>query len=112
MTKAKVLVVEDDYLTATGFRDILLGYGYVVTGIAATRNEAIRLVERDWPDIVLMDIMLEKELSGIEAANEIKTLHRIPVIFLTSYVDDEILRRAKITDPFGYLLKPCHPREL
>ena len=112
MDRAKVLIVEDDFVVGTGFRDILLGFGYAVTGIVATRSEAVRLAKEDPPDVVLMDIMLGEGTSGIDAANDIRSLLSIPVIFLTSYVDDDILRRARITDPFGYLLKPCHPREM
>ena len=109
---AKVLIVEDDQLAAAGFKQVLCGYGYLVPGIASSRDEAICMVEQYQPDIILMDIMLGDEPGGIEAANHIKTHHNIPLIFLTSYIDDDILEQAKITDPFGYLLKPCHPREL
>lgn len=109
---AKVLIVDDDRLTANGFRAILHGFGYTVIATAATGEDAIRIARERRPDVVLMDIVLEGVMSGIEAATRIQSFHNTPIIFLTSYIDDDILRRAKITDPFGYLLKPCNPREL
>jgi PAS domain S-box-containing protein len=107
-----VLIVDDDRQAGGDFRVILTGFGYHVCGIAHTGEEAIRLAQLHRPDIVLMDIVLEGDMGGIEAARAIQSQQAMPVIFLTSYVDDDVLRRAKITDPFGYLLKPCQPREL
>jgi PAS domain S-box-containing protein len=107
-----VLIVEDDQQTALGFRTLLDSFGYRICGVASTGEDAIRLAVAHRPDIILMDIVLQGDMGGIEAAREIQSQQSIPIIFLTSYVDDDVLRRAKITDPFGYLLKPCHPREL
>ena len=112
MTNAKVLVVEDDALTAVGFSDVLKSFGYSVAGIASTGEDAIAKAESLAPDIVLMDIMLEGKVGGVDAADKIRNTYHIPVIFLTSYIDDELLNRARITDPSGYMVKPCHPREL
>ena len=68
--------------------------------------------KRTRPDLVLMDIMLEGDMDGVEAAGQIHERFRIPVVYLTAYADDDTLRRAKITEPFGYLLKPFNESEL
>ncbi len=112
MTKAKVLIVEDDTLTAVGFKEILTQIGYTICALAGSGEDAIKKAELHQPDVVLMDIMLEGELGGVEAADQIRARFDIPIIFLTSYIDEALLRRARVTDPFGYLIKPCHPREL
>lgn len=112
MTKANILIVEDDTLTAVGFKEILTQIGYGVPAIAGSGEDAIKKAELHQPDVVLMDIMLDGEMGGVEAADQIRARYNIPVIFLTSYIDEALLARARVTDPFGYLMKPCHPREL
>lgn len=110
--RTRVLVVDDDHGTASGFETILTGFGYEVVGPVGSGSDAIRLTQQERPDIVLMDIILEGAMNGIEAATQIQSMYNTPVIFLTSHADDDVLRQAKITDPSGYLLKPCQPREL
>ncbi len=110
--KATVLIADVDRVSAGGFETILYGFGYDVIAITSSGREAVRIAAEKRPDVVLMDIVLEGDITGIEAANRIRTLCNIPVIFLTSYVDSDIVNRTKVTDPFGYLLKSCHPREL
>jgi two-component system, response regulator PdtaR len=84
--------------------------GYTIIGMAATGTDAIRKTGETMPDLVLMDIMIKGDMDGIEAAQEIRDLHDVPVIYLTAYFDDEILERAKLTEPFGYILKPFDDR--
>ena len=74
--------------------------------------EAMRIMEHSEPDLVMMDIMLEGPMDGVEVAGRIREKNEIPVIFLTAYSDNETLQRVKITEPFGYLIKPYKEREL
>jgi len=112
MTNAKVLIVEDEILLAREIGIHLEDFGYNVVGMFTTAEEAISELHALVPDIILMDIMLPGEIDGIEAAQKIQQNHGIPVVYLTAYDDKEILDRAKITEPFGYILKPYSPREL
>lgn len=109
---ASVLVVEDEEGIARYIEEALEGYGYEVAGIVSSGREAVRRAGDEEPDIVLMDIRLEGEVDGIEAAEHIRERYSIPVVYLTAYSDDETLRRAKLTEPFGYILKPFQKREL
>jgi CheY-like chemotaxis protein len=106
MTKAKIMIVEDEWVTADDIRMSLQSLGYTVTSVTSSGEEAIQNAEKDKPDLVLMDIVLEGKMDGIEAANEIRTNLNIPVVYLTAYADEKILERAKITEPFGYIVKP------
>ncbi|MCG5239413.1 ATP-binding protein [Azospirillum doebereinerae] len=106
MNAARILVVEDDRIVARDIQQQLARMGHVVVGTSASGEDAIRLAGRHQPDLVLMDIRLEGEMDGIEAARRIRDTHRIPIVFLTAYANDETVRRASLTEPFGYLLKP------
>jgi CheY-like chemotaxis protein len=86
--------------------------GYTVPGTASTGEEAIRKAELTNADLVLMDIMLKGDMDGIEAAREIKSRLKIPVLYLTAYTDDETLERAKLTEPAGYISKPFKEEDL
>lgn len=108
----KVLVVEDEFIVAEYIKKSLERMGYCVPSIASSGEEAIEKAKIHKPDIVLMDIKLEGEMDGIMAADVIKSRYNIPIIFLTAYSDDKILQLAKITEPFGYILKPFREREL
>jgi len=112
MAKANILIVEDDRITADIIKKALTNLGYAVTSIASTRKEALKRAEEQKPDLVLMDIMLKGKMEGIEAADQIRSNFNIPVIYLTAYSDDQTLKRARITDPFGYILKPFETKEL
>ena len=111
MARAKILVVEDEKIVALEIQTRLRSLGYKVPITVFTGKEAIRQADTMHPDLVLMDIKLRGDMDGIEAAEHIKTMG-IPVIFLTAFVDDKTLQRAKITEPYGYLLKPFEEREL
>ena len=112
MKKAKILVVEDEAIIAKDLQFQLEEIGYDAPFIAATGEEAFKKVIENNIDFVLMDIMLKGEIDGIEAADRIRSRFDIPVVFLTAYVDDKMLERAKIIEPFGYLIKPVSEREL
>ncbi|MEW6492882.1 MAG: response regulator, partial [Cyanobacteriota bacterium] len=106
MDKITVLVVEDEWVTARDIKTSLEKLDYVVLAILATGEEAIQKAIELQPDLVLMDIILQGKIDGIEAAEQIQALCNIPVVFLTAYSDSETLQRASITHPFGYLVKP------
>lgn len=111
-TGINVLVVEDEIITARDIESKLKKIGYNVCEIAATGEEAIKLAEELMPDLILMDITLEGEMNGIEAAGIISERLHIPFIYLTAHSDLDTLHRAKITEPYGYIVKPFTPRDL
>lgn len=112
MMQEQILVVEDDSIARLDIQAALERAGYVVAGMAASGEEAIHQAGVLNPDLVLMDIRLEGPMDGVEAAREISQRYDIPIIFLTVYADDETLHWAKISGPFGYLLKPVDHVEL
>ncbi|MBD2494423.1 response regulator [Nostoc sp. FACHB-280] len=112
MTDANILVVEDESIVAKDLQNRLRRFGYTVAGIASSGQEAIKKAMEFSPDLVLMDIRLKGQMDGIQAAAEIHKCLDIPIIYLTAYADEDTLERAKITEPFGYLLKPFKEREL
>jgi two-component system, response regulator PdtaR len=105
-TKAKILVVEDDKNVAAVLEARLESFGYDVCDIAATGQKAIESALQLNPEIILMDILLEGEMNGIEAADKIRAQSDVPVIFLTCLNDPDVLARAIGTNPYGYLVKP------
>jgi DNA-binding LytR/AlgR family response regulator len=106
MSKPNILVVEDESIVSKDIQHSLKKLGYHVVGAASTGEKALELVRLERPDIVLMDIMLKGEMNGIETAEIIRTELAIPVIFLTAYADESTLAKAKITEPYGYIIKP------
>ncbi|MBF0344904.1 MAG: response regulator [Nitrospirae bacterium] len=110
--KATVLVVEDEIIIAKDIQRSLQGLGYVVMAVVSSGEEALRKIMHQQPDLALMDIMLQGEMDGIETAELIRNQYDIPIIYLTAYADERMLQRAKITEPFGYMLKPFEDREL
>ncbi|GAB7014680.1 response regulator [Methanogenium cariaci] len=112
LTNAKILIVEDEVIIAMALEDSVHGFGYLVAGRATTGQRAIDLAMETQPDLALIDIRLDGEMDGIEAAERIYRRLKIPVIFLTAYSDEETLSRAIRTNPYGYLIKPIRPREL
>jgi PAS domain S-box-containing protein len=109
---AKILVVEDENIVAKDIHNTLKDLGYIVTAVVASGEEAIQKAEETQPDLVLMDIMLKGYQDGVEAARQIITRYNIPVVYLTAYTDETTLQRAKVTEPYGYILKPFEEREL
>jgi PAS domain S-box-containing protein len=112
MTQPRILIVENDRIVARDIDEHLTRLGYLVLGITQSGEGAVRLATDLWPDLVLMDIQLEGRTDGVAAAQTIRERCQVPVVFLTAYADKETLRRAKVTEPFGYLLKPFEEREL
>ncbi len=112
MSKAKILVVEDEIIIARDVQRSLENLGYVVPAIVSSGEEAIRKADETRPDLVLMGIMLKGEMNGVRAAEQIRARFDIPVVYLTAYADEKTLQCAKVTKPFGYVLKPFEEREL
>jgi PAS domain S-box-containing protein len=111
-TGKSILIVEDEAIVAYDIKETLKSLGYDVTGIAKSGENALEKVIELSPDLVLMDIHLATTMDGIEAAGKIHILFDIPVIYLTAYADKALLDRAKITEPYGYIIKPYDKREL
>ncbi len=112
MADSTILIVEDERIVAKDLELRLKMLGYVIVGSVASGEEAVQLTAQLLPDLVIMDIRLNGELDGIEAADRIRKKHFIPVIYLTAHSDEETLQRAQLTEPYGYLLKPFQEREL
>ena len=108
----RVLIVEDEQLVAADLEFSLHRLGFSVLPLAETGLSAIRLAEQQRPDVILMDIQLEGKMDGVEAAQEIVRRWDIPVVFLSANTNDEVVRRAKATGPYGYLDKPFRLQEL
>jgi CheY-like chemotaxis protein len=111
-TPPTVVIVEDEIIIARELETRLQAMGYQVQGIALSGSEAINLVEIARPNLVLMDIALEGDIDGIEAASTIRQRWFIPFIYLTAYTDEATLLRAKVTKPYGYIVKPYAEPEL
>ncbi len=106
--KESVLIVEDEAIIAHDIANSVRKYGYGVSAIVASGQEAINFLRKDGKtNIILMDIYLNDEMDGIEAYLQIKTFAHIPLIYLTAATDLEILNRAKKTAPYGYITKPA-----
>lgn len=109
---ARILIVEDEFAVAMELEDRLENLGYDVVGHELRGREAIDRAQETEPDLVLMDIRLDGRMDGIEAAQQIRNKLHVPVVFVTAYSDDDTLKRAKETAPFGYVIKPFEEREL
>jgi len=108
----RILVVEDEIIVAVDVQHELTSLGYRVIGIASSGVEAVQKAGQTRPDLVLMDIRLDGDMDGIEAAEQIRAKFNIPIIYLTAYADADTLQRAKVTEPFGYIIKPYQERDL
>lgn len=112
MKKPEILIVEDEAVIAMGLQESLKTLGYKSTLLAATGEDALAMAVEHRPDLALMDIVLQGDMDGIETAEEIKRRCGIPVVYLTAYADEKIIERAKVTVPYGYLVKPVEERDL
>ncbi|RSD34596.1 MAG: response regulator receiver protein, partial [Methanohalophilus sp.] len=112
MKKSRILVVEDEAIVAMVIKRRLQDLGYIVSGVASTGKDAITKVEGTFPDLVLMDIRLKGDMDGIEATKTIKDRFSLPVVYLTAHSDDVTFKKAKETDPDGYILKPFTEKDL
>jgi PAS domain S-box-containing protein len=106
------LVAEDEQIVALELEDRFTRMGHSVVGVVASGEEVIEGVRSLRPDLVLMDIKLQGELDGVDAAEAIRREVDVPIVYLTAFADDTTLQRAKLTEPYGYILKPFHEREL
>ncbi len=106
MSKTNILIVEDESIVAKDIAQSLKKLGYNVLETVNSGEAAVIVADEKKPDLVLMDIMLKGEMSGIDAANFIHEKNNIPVIFLTAYADESTLSKAKISEPYGYIIKP------
>ena len=113
MTERKrILIVEDESITAMDLSDRLKKLGYVVVAVVSNGEDAVDKAVELKPDIILMDIKIKGNIDGIEAARRINEIHRIPLFYLTAYSDESLILRAKMTKPYGYMLKPFTTREI
>lgn len=112
MPKTKILIVEDESIVALDIKRILTNLQYEVTNMASDYFSAIESVEKNKPDIILMDVNLGKGKDGIETAKEIQINYNIPIIYITAYSDENTINRAISTNPMGYLLKPFKKDEI
>jgi PAS domain S-box-containing protein len=110
--KVKILVVEDELIIAKGIEKRLIAMGYAVAGAVASGEEALAKVLETPPDLLLMDIHLQGSMDGVETVERIRSFADIPVIYLTAYADPDSVGRAKLTEPFGYIVKPFQDQTL
>lgn len=112
MALGNILIVEDERIIARDIATQLKHLGYTVVGMVDSGADAIASAAATKPDLILMDIVLQGDIDGIEAAQQIQSQFGIPVVYLTAYADRHTLERAKITEPFGYILKPFNESAL
>lgn len=106
MSKKKILVVEDEAIVAKDIAVCLKKIGYEVSDTLAKGERVFDSLKKEKPDLVLMDIMLAGDMTGIEVSSRIKKEYDIPVVFLTAYADEKTISKAKVTEPYGYVIKP------
>jgi len=106
MVKTKILIVEDEIITAMNLQHLLELWGYVTCGQASSGREAVEKADCEKPDILLIDISLSGDINGIEAAREIRSRSSIPIIFITGYSDKETMKEIKDVEPAGCFVKP------
>ncbi|MFM7822732.1 MAG: response regulator, partial [Bacteroidota bacterium] len=112
MSNTKILVIEDESIVAKDLQHTLIKLGYDVPVTASNAETAFMRLDEVNPDLVFLDVKLKGEIDGIQIAEKIRDHYEIPVIFLTSFVDKETLDRAKVTEPYGYLVKPFNEPDL
>ena len=113
MNAPSIFIVEDEIITAKSIAKNIVKFGYTLAGIATSGSQAIQDILATKPNLILMDIMLDRsDIDGIAAAQQVQSQLNVPVIYLTAHSDRETLERAKITTPFGYILKPYSKKNL
>lgn len=112
MSKTKILIVEDETVAAMDIKAVVESLGCEATGIVHTQNKVFDSIEKNKPDIILMDVKLNKDQDGIEIAKEVQKLNDIPILYITAYSDDDTMQRAFDTNPIGYIVKPFKPEDL
>ncbi len=112
MERINVLVVEDERLVAEDLKQILSEEGYNVVGLYSSGEKLLENIESHIPDIILMDIKIKGKLDGVETSVILRQKYDIPIVYLTAHADQATLDRVKITEPYGYVLKPFERREI
>ena len=112
MEGANILIVEDELITVESIRDVLESRGYSIIGDVTNGDDALALMERVQPDLILMDIKIKGDIDGIELAKIVNDKYNIPVIYLTAFADRLTVQRAKMTESYGYIIKPIGEMEL
>ncbi|MDL5056038.1 ATP-binding protein [Geitlerinema calcuttense NRMC-F 0142] len=112
MMCVRILVVEDEVIVGMDIKNSLKKLGYKVIGVVPTGEQAIEKAKAESPDLILMDIMLQGSIDGIQAAEEITKHLNLPIVFLTAHTDKNTLQRAKDIYPFGYIVKPFQEKDL
>ena len=112
MPKVKILIVEDEVITAENLRIELQKMGYEVCALAPSGEKAIEIAEKEQPDVALMDIRLRGNMNGFVAAGEIRTRFGIPSIYVSGYAGEKIKAKAITKNPFGFLSKPVNGEEV
>ncbi|MEM9152292.1 MAG: response regulator, partial [Cyanobacteria bacterium P01_F01_bin.3] len=110
--RQNVMIVEDESIISLDIKSSLLNLGYGISGVAASGNSALMKIEDSHPDLILMDIHLKGKMTGIDIAEKVQSDFQIPVVYLTANADDATFQQAKLTSPYGYLLKPFGEKEL
>ena len=105
MEPVNIMVVEDEFIIAADIRDRVENLGYHVSVLTDSGEDALKRIETTAPDLVLMDIVLQGEMDGIDTSLAIRKNTDIPIVFLTAYGSESIIERAKISEPFGYTLQ-------
>src|SRR5262245_50585637 len=112
MPDTQILIVDDEINLAQSIQRWLIGSDYPNTTVITSGRVAVQKTLEMPPDLILMDVKLADEIDGVEAAEQILAQLDVPIIYMTAYIDEDIVERAKITEPFGYLLKPFEGRDL
>jgi len=108
----RILIVEDERITAEDLEEVLKDLGYQVNAVVSSGEEALHEAEKDRPDLVLMDIRIRGKMDGAETARLLRERFDVPVVYLTAHADRDTLERAKQSQPLGYIVKPFHEAEL
>jgi PAS domain S-box-containing protein len=112
MKKARILIVEDEAIVAEDLENLIIDFGYEMVGSVVSADDAIQQAIEHRPDLILMDIVLKGNKNGIDAANEIKDMLKIPIIFLTAYSDLKLIEEAKNTEPYAFIVKPFQDKQV
>jgi DNA-binding NarL/FixJ family response regulator len=112
MSRTRILIVEDEPIVSRDIQDTIVSFGYEVAATASSGEEAVKKAAEWTPDLVLMDIVLKGDMDGVEAAACIQAQHNVLVVYMSAHSEIEILDRAKLTCPYGYVMKPFTEREL
>lgn len=112
MAGESILIIEDSMIVSTHIQSLLEQEGYVISNVLTSGEDAIREVEQNQPDLILMDIILAGEITGIEAASAILARQKVPIIYLTAMTDKKTIESAKTTGPYSYVIKPFDEKDL